>query len=360
MSADDLLPRESPWPSFSALTNAVREVEGHLWGVRWLHPDAGVDALDAAAMRFVEERLDEHRMLLSEATGYDGGAESTRFEVSRSANEAADRWSRAWEQAATTPWLDAFAGLAAKCIPRAYPPAWSSVLVSYDGARRSLRRRSPAWSHALRTWGLGAVGGENLLRAHLGWLYAYGPGRAAASPFWPLLAMCERGIWPVRLRDDGWLVYAPRIEDDALVLSPEATVQRAPLVRVLRGADSVGRSECAQLGLGPPGIDRDAPALQPPSRVVVVEYGHRRAPLDLDVVKIGRAATSHLRLDDNTAARMHCVLEISRDACTAIDLGATLGTQLDGADITKAALRDGSVLQLSTTALRFTFERAEP
>lgn len=67
----------------------------------------------------------------------------------------------------------------------------------------------------------------------------------------------------------------------------------------------------------------------------------REVPLVEPVIKIGRLASAHVRLDHAEVARMHVVLENDDDALTLIDLGASGGTQVNGESVAKRALRDG-------------------
>jgi pSer/pThr/pTyr-binding forkhead associated (FHA) protein len=56
------------------------------------------------------------------------------------------------------------------------------------------------------------------------------------------------------------------------------------------------------------------------------------------VIKIGKLASSHLRLDDESVSRMHAVLEVNGpEDIQLIDLGSTRGTLLNGERIAKAS-----------------------
>jgi len=60
------------------------------------------------------------------------------------------------------------------------------------------------------------------------------------------------------------------------------------------------------------------------------------------VIKIGKLASSHLRLDDESVSRMHAVLEVNGpDELQLIDLGSTRGTLVNGERIAKASLKSG-------------------
>src|SRR5688572_19570810 len=59
------------------------------------------------------------------------------------------------------------------------------------------------------------------------------------------------------------------------------------------------------------------------------------------VIKVGKLASSHLRIDDESVSRMHAVIEINGpDDVQLIDLGSTRGTLVNGEKVTKARLRN--------------------
>ena len=63
----------------------------------------------------------------------------------------------------------------------------------------------------------------------------------------------------------------------------------------------------------------------------------REETLAQDVIKVGKLASSHLRLDDETVSRMHAVIEVTGpDEIHIIDLGSTRGTLVNGERISKA------------------------
>jgi pSer/pThr/pTyr-binding forkhead associated (FHA) protein len=74
---------------------------------------------------------------------------------------------------------------------------------------------------------------------------------------------------------------------------------------------------------------------------------------DQDVIKIGRLASSHLRLEDASLARMHAVIEVGVDGnVRLIDLGSTTGTRVNGQLIDRnQAMRDGDVIEVGSYRL---------
>ena len=85
----------------------------------------------------------------------------------------------------------------------------------------------------------------------------------------------------------------------------------------------------------------------------------RRETVTQDIVKVGKDAKSHLRVDDELASRMHAVIEVaSPDDITLIDLGNEPGTMVNGARVNKCKINPGDQLQIGGT--KIVLERAEP
>src|SRR5438105_15297450 len=85
----------------------------------------------------------------------------------------------------------------------------------------------------------------------------------------------------------------------------------------------------------------------------------RRETVTQDIVKVGKDAKSHLRVDDELASRMHAVIEVaSPEDITLIDLGNEPGTMVNGARVNKCKINPGDQLQIGGT--RIVLERAEP
>ena len=70
------------------------------------------------------------------------------------------------------------------------------------------------------------------------------------------------------------------------------------------------------------------------------------------VIKIGKLASSHLRIDHETVSRMHAVMELTDDGWLVIDLGSTRGTTVNGERINKCMLKAGDVLTLGDVQLK--------
>jgi len=78
----------------------------------------------------------------------------------------------------------------------------------------------------------------------------------------------------------------------------------------------------------------------------------RRETVTQDIVKVGKDAKSHLRVDDELASRMHAVIEVaSPDDITLIDLGNEPGTMVNGQRVNKCKIRPGDQVQIGSTMI---------
>ncbi|HEU4406365.1 MAG TPA: FHA domain-containing protein, partial [Polyangiaceae bacterium] len=78
----------------------------------------------------------------------------------------------------------------------------------------------------------------------------------------------------------------------------------------------------------------------------------RRETIVHDIIKVGKDAKSHLRVDDELASRMHAVIEVAApDDVTLIDLGAEPGTRVNGAQVNKCKLREGDQIEIGSTII---------
>jgi TonB family protein len=74
------------------------------------------------------------------------------------------------------------------------------------------------------------------------------------------------------------------------------------------------------------------------------------------VIKVGKLASSHLRIDDESVSRMHAVIEINgTDDVQLIDLGSTRGTLVNGEKVTKARLTSGDEITFGDVRVIVTF-----
>jgi hypothetical protein len=78
----------------------------------------------------------------------------------------------------------------------------------------------------------------------------------------------------------------------------------------------------------------------------------RRETVSQDIVKIGKDPKSHVRVDDELAARMHAVVEAGGvDDVVLIDLGNEPGTMVNGQRVNKCRLRVGDQIQVGSTVI---------
>src|SRR3954470_19613990 len=86
----------------------------------------------------------------------------------------------------------------------------------------------------------------------------------------------------------------------------------------------------------------------------------REEVLNQDVIKVGKLASSHLRIDDETVSRMHAVIEVTGpDEIHIIDLGSTRGTLVNGERISKARLQSGDEIMFGESRVLVTFLEAQ-
>ncbi len=65
------------------------------------------------------------------------------------------------------------------------------------------------------------------------------------------------------------------------------------------------------------------------------------------VIKIGRLASAHLRLEDERVARLHSVIEVAGDgALSIVDMGSAAGTIVNGRRVSRGPLRPGDQIML--------------
>lgn len=78
--------------------------------------------------------------------------------------------------------------------------------------------------------------------------------------------------------------------------------------------------------------------------------------LSQPVIKIGKLASSTLRLEEETVSRMHAVIEVDAAGVPRlIDLGSTRGTTLNGTRIDRATLKSGDQIRFGDSRVVVTF-----
>src|SRR6187551_1372250 len=73
---------------------------------------------------------------------------------------------------------------------------------------------------------------------------------------------------------------------------------------------------------------------------------------DQDLIKIGRLANAHLKLDDQKVSRIHAVVGIDPNKDVSItDMGSAEGTYVNGEKVNKVRLKDGDIILVGETKL---------
>jgi len=71
-----------------------------------------------------------------------------------------------------------------------------------------------------------------------------------------------------------------------------------------------------------------------------------------DVVKIGRLASAHVKLEEPSVSRIHAVIDASGVDLQLIDMGSLEGTKLNGQPVSKASVAPGDVIEVGPYSLR--------
>lgn len=109
------------------------------------------------------------------------------------------------------------------------------------------------------------------------------------------------------------------------------------------------------------GIDASIPTAQtaPPATgmhvlaTVTVSDLHHDIALEGERLVIGRLAECEVTLGDSNVSRRHAAFTREGDGWAIEDLGSTNGTRLNGEKIKHARLRDGDLIEVGATQLRF-------
>ncbi|WP_427015913.1 FhaA domain-containing protein [Pseudarthrobacter sp. P1] len=103
------------------------------------------------------------------------------------------------------------------------------------------------------------------------------------------------------------------------------------------------------------------PAPTPPAAVVpqgpgqpVLDIAGQRYALNADSIVLGRSSEADILIDDTGVSRRHLEIRTVNGISTAVDLGSTNGSFLDGSRINGSArLADGSTLSIGRTKITF-------
>ncbi len=84
----------------------------------------------------------------------------------------------------------------------------------------------------------------------------------------------------------------------------------------------------------------------------------RAEKLTQTVIKLGKVASAHLQLDDESVSRMHAIIEVVGSDVSLIDLGSTRGTFVNGQKINKATLSSGDTITVGDLRIELAMEEA--
>ncbi|MCA9297743.1 MAG: GGDEF domain-containing protein, partial [Phycisphaerales bacterium] len=115
--------------------------------------------------------------------------------------------------------------------------------------------------------------------------------------------------------------------------------------------DRSERSEITAPLTAPADLDGDSRE----SALIVIagrEIG-KRYPLPPGEYVMGRSTEAGVTIDDPSISRKHARLLISQDGCIIEDLGSSNGTELNDAKIDVVPLRDGDIVRVGNTVLKF-------
>ena len=101
------------------------------------------------------------------------------------------------------------------------------------------------------------------------------------------------------------------------------------------------------------GISRARVLKRPALMVMEGSSAGRLFPIQSEKLTVGRSKQAGFSIEDEGISRMHCGVSFSEGAYVLSDLGSTNGTRVNSSAIAEHPLRDGDVITVGGTRLRY-------
>jgi hypothetical protein len=241
------------------------EERERLASFRWFMPDGEMETLGASALQWIHDRIDEHVAALRVFETDALQLPEVSVRITRSMDEACALWESSWterdtgERPVTKPPFARVLERAARAATErvANDHNMTSVLLpamQLDRFARELIGRSLTWRTLLaqRLWE-DRIPGFAAVVLHLDWRMAFDDDPERPSPWAPIVALWERGLWPIALPDGVVLVYVPVLRGGVIVPEPERADDGPVPRRPVRSATATrALPTWCELGYGPP------------------------------------------------------------------------------------------------------------
>jgi type VI secretion system protein ImpB len=321
--------------------------------LRFLRPDAAVQALTEAVKELLWARADEHLGALACATGAPLDPPREIF-FEHSLATACARWHHEWlhrrvHDDTTRAWVDALERVE---LARSDRDLFNRSREAWECLRLAVQSVSSveAWPASLATAWRAERPPEHAIARHLEWCAAHGDDPAAPSPWLPLVSLWELGVAPIPLPEGRWLFYVPALHDGLPVEPSDAAIPRA--LDDLPGPASVDASAWPMVPLGPRVgfglpwkgrfLTRAETALVAPRRRVNIEYksalaGARESiELPLKIMVVG----DYTLRPDARMVEDRAPVDVDKDNFDEVLAAQKLGLDLTVAD--KLSLRENA------------------
>jgi hypothetical protein len=138
------------------------------------------------------------------------------------------------------------------------------------------------------------------------------------------------------------------------VPAPPSSPSPGPSNRLAHGPGAPGQgSPPPSRGAPPPRALGSGPNVNGTS--LSLTFGSQSYPVNKDRFMLGRSKSqADLVLNDSNVSRQHAAIERVGDAWMLVDLGSTNGCFIDGQRVTRRAISDGDVIEITTHKIRCT------